>query len=219
MGIGGRWCLQRPPFFKLFSYNALQNGVVMKIMLPIARSDIHVHVNQEDMDALFGKDYKLTYVRELTIPGNYACAETLKVVGPKGSIKGAVIVAPVRPYTQVEVSYTDAAVLGLEPPLRESGDLEDSPGCVLIAPKGRSIQLKKGVIAALRHIHMHPDDAREFGVVNGQRVKIRVLGERGLVFENVIIRVSEEYRLEMHIDMDEGRAAKVVDFQLVELIR
>jgi len=191
----------------------------MKTMLPIARSDIHVHLTQSDLDALFGENYKLTYVRELTIPGNYACAETLEVVGPKGSIKGAVIVAPVRKYTQVEVSFTDAAVLGLDPPLRESGDLEGSPGCILIGSNGRKIVLEKGVIAALRHIHMHPDDAKEFGVVNGQRVKIRVPGERALVFENVIVRVSEEYRLEMHIDMDEGRAAKVVDFQLVELIR
>lgn len=188
-------------------------------MLPIARSDIHVHLTQEDLDALFGKNYVLTYVRELTIPGNYACAETVEVVGPKGSIKGAVIVAPVRTYTQVEVSFTDAARLGLDPPLRESGDLEGSAGCILIGAEGRRIQLTKGVIAALRHIHMHPDDAKEFGVSNGQRVKIRVPGDRALVFENVIVRVSEEYRLEMHIDMDEGRAANVVDFQLVELIR
>ncbi|MGB9687186.1 MAG: phosphate propanoyltransferase [Rectinema subterraneum] len=191
----------------------------MKTLLPIARSDIHVHLTQEDLDSLFGKHYVLTYVRELTIPGNYACAETVEVVGPKGSIKGAVIVAPVRSYTQVEVSFTDAAILGLDPPLRESGDLEGSAGCILIGAEGRRIQLTKGVIAALRHIHMHPDDAKEFGVSNGQRVKIRVPGDRALVFENVIVRVSEEYRLEMHIDMDEGRAANIVDFQLVELIR
>lgn len=207
------------PHLLFFSILLAKKVEHMKTMLPIARSDIHVHLTQSDLDALFGENYKLTYVRELTIPGNYACAETLEVVGPKGSIKGAVIVAPVRKYTQVEVSFTDAAVLGLDPPLRESGDLEGSPGCILIGSNGRKIVLEKGVIAALRHIHMHPDDAKEFGVVNGQRVKIRVPGERALVFENVIVRVSEEYRLEMHIDMDEGRAAKVVDFQLVELIR
>jgi putative phosphotransacetylase len=207
------------PHLLFFSILLAKKVGHMKTMLPIARSDIHVHLTQSDLDALFGENYKLTYVRELTIPGNYACAETLEVVGPKGSIKGAVIVAPVRKYTQVEVSFTDAAVLGLDPPLRESGDLEGSPGCILIGSNGRKIVLEKGVIAALRHIHMHPDDAKEFGVVNGQRVKIRVPGERALVFENVIVRVSEEYRLEMHIDMDEGRAAKVVDFQLVELIR
>lgn len=191
----------------------------MKTMLPIARSDIHVHLTEEDTEALFGPEYKLTYVRELTVPGNYACAETVEVVGPKGSVKGAVVVAPARKYTQVEVSFTNAADLGIDPPLRESGNLEGSPGCTLIGRDGRKLVLKKGVIAALRHIHMHTNDARDFGVVNGQRVKIRVPGERGLVFENVIVRVADNLALEMHIDMDEGRAAGVVDFQLVELIK
>ncbi|HEY9054990.1 MAG TPA: phosphate propanoyltransferase [Rectinemataceae bacterium] len=191
----------------------------MKTMLPIARSDIHVHLTKEDTDALFGPGHVFTYVKELTIPGNYACAETVEVVGPKGSVKGAVVVAPSRKYTQVEVSYTNAADLGLDPPLRESGDLEGSPGCTLIGLEGRRLDIPKGVIIALRHIHMHTSDARDFGVVNGQRVKIRVPGERGLVYENVIVRVAEDLKLEMHIDMDEGRAAGVVDFQLVELIK
>jgi len=191
----------------------------MKTMLPVARSDIHVHLTAEDTDALFGKGYTFTYIKELTIPGNYACVETVEVVGPKGSIKGAVVVAPSRKYTQVEVSYTNAAELGLDPPLRESGDHSGSPGCTLIGKDGRKVVLEKGVIAAHRHIHMHTNDAREFGVVNSQRVKIRVPGDRGLVFENVIVRVADNLALEMHIDMDEGRAANVVDFQLVELIK
>jgi len=191
----------------------------MKTMLPIARSDIHVHLTPEDVEALFGKGYKLTHVRELTIPGNFACAETVEVVGPKGSIKGAVVVAPTRNYSQVEVSFTNAEVLGVDPPLRESGDIEGTLGCTLIGAGGRTLVLQKGLIAALRHIHMHTDDAREFGVVNGQRVRIRVPGNRGLVFENVIVRVADNLALEMHIDMDEGRAAGVVDFQLVELVK
>lgn len=182
-------------------------------------SDIHVHLKQEDADALFGKNYKFNYIKELTVPGNFACVEVVEVVGPKGSIKGAVVVAPARKYTQVEISFTNAAVLGIVPPLRESGQLEGSPGCTLIGAEGRSIVLQKGVIAALRHIHMHTKDAEEFGVVNGQRVKIRVPGDRGLVFENVIVRAADDLALEMHIDVDEGRAAGVVDFQLVELIR
>ena len=191
----------------------------MKTMLPIARSDIHVHLTMEDVEILFGKDYKLTHVRELTIPGNFACAETVEVVGPKGSIKGAVVVAPTRNYSQVEVSFTNAEVLGVDPPLRESGDIEGTLGCTLIGPGGRTLVLKKGLIAALRHIHMHTNDAKEFGVVNGQRVRIRVPGNRGLVFENVIVRVADNLALEMHIDMDEGRAAGVADFQLVELLK
>lgn len=191
----------------------------MKNMLPIAMSDIHVHLTKEDTDALFGKDYTLTHVRELTIPGNFACAETVEVVGPEGSIKGAVVVAPARKYTQVEVSFTNAAVLGVVPPLRESGDIEGSLGCTLIGTGGRRLVLGEGLVAALRHIHMHTNDAREFGVVNGQRVKIRVPGKRGLIFENVIVRVADDLALEMHIDVDEGRAAGVTNFQLVELIK
>jgi putative phosphotransacetylase len=197
----------------------MSQGKIMKNMLPIAMSDIHVHLTEKDKDALFGEGYKLTHVRELTVPGNFACAETVEVVGPKGSIKGAVVVAPARKYTQVEVSFTNAAVLGIDPPLRESGDIEGSSGCTLIGTEGRALVLEKGLIAALRHIHMHTNDAREFGVVNGQRVKIRVPGKRGLVFENVIVRVADDLALEMHVDLDEGRAAGVVDFQLVELVK
>lgn len=193
--------------------------MIMKTMLPIARSDIHVHLTREDVEVLFGKSYTLTHVRELTVPGNFACAETVEVVGPKGSIKGAVVVAPTRNYSQVEVSFTNAEVLGVDPPLRESGDIEGTLGCTLIGAGGRELVLEKGLIAALRHIHMHTNDAKQFGVVNGQRVKIRVPGERGLVFENVIIRVADNLALEMHIDMDEGRAAGIVDFQLVELMK
>ncbi len=190
----------------------------MKTMLPIAMSDIHAHLTQEDVEVLFGKGHTLTKWRDLTIPGAYACQETVEVRGPSGSITGAVVVGPTRKYTQVEISLTNASVLGIMPPLRESGDLEGSAGAVLIGTAGELV-LQKGIVAALRHIHMNTSDARDFGVVDGQRVKIRVPGDRALVFENVIIRVNPEWALEMHIDMDEGRAAGVVDFQLVELIR
>jgi putative phosphotransacetylase len=187
-------------------------------MLPIAMSDIHAHLTREHVDALFGKGHALTVWRELTIPGNFACGETVEVVGPKGRIAGVVVVGPERSYTQVEISFTNAAVLGISPPLRESGDLDGSPGCTLVGTAG-SLRLEKGVIAALRHIHMHTRDAAEFGVADRQRVKIRVPGERALVYENVIVRANDSNALEMHIDVDEGHAAGVVDFQLVELIR
>ena len=189
----------------------------MKTMLPIARSDIHVHLTQEHVEFLFGKGHQLTKWRDLTIPGAFACRETVEVRGPAGSIKGAVVVGPCRSYTQVEISLTNAAVLGLTPPLRESGDLEGSAGAVLTGTKGELV-LDEGVVAALRHIHMNTDDAREFGVKDGQRVKIRVPGERATVFENVIVRVDPTWALEMHVDFDEGYAAGVIDFQLVELI-
>jgi len=129
-----------------------------------------------------------------------------------------VVVGPTRSYTQVEVSFTNAAALGLTPPLRESGDIEGSPGAVLVGASGQLV-LEKGIVAALRHVHMNTRDASDYGVTDGQRVKIRVPGDRGLVFENVIVRVDPTWALEMHIDCDEGRAAGVVDFQLVELIR
>ncbi|MCX7038565.1 MAG: phosphate propanoyltransferase [Spirochaetes bacterium] len=190
----------------------------MKTMLPIAMSDIHAHLTREHVEVLFGKGRTLTKWRDLTIPGAYACRETVEVRGPSGSIKGAVVVGPTRKYTQVEISFANASVLGIAPPLRESGNLEGSPGAVLIGAAGELV-LEKGIVAALRHIHMNTQDARDYGVVDGQRVKIRVPGDRALVFENVIIRVDPEWALEMHIDVDEGHAAGVVDFQLVELIR
>jgi len=190
----------------------------MKTMLPIARSDIHAHLTQAHVEALFGKGHVLTKWRDLTIPGAYACHETVVVRGPQGSIGGAVVVGPPRNYTQVEISFTNGSVLGIAPLLRESGDLEGTPGATLVGTAGELV-LEKGVIAALRHIHMHTDDAREFGVKDGQKVRIRVPGERGLVFENVIVRVDPQWALEMHIDFDEGYAAGVADFQLVELLK
>jgi putative phosphotransacetylase len=131
----------------------------------------------------------------LTIPGQFACYEMVEVVGPKGRVGGAVVVGPPRSRTQVEVSLGNALVLGLEVPVRESGRLESTPGATLVGPAGQ-VELPSGVIAAARHIHMHPHNARDYGVANGQRVRVRVPGPRGLVFEQV-----------------------VVDFQLVELLR
>jgi putative phosphotransacetylase len=189
----------------------------MKTRLPVAMSDIHVHLTRASVDALFGTGHLLSPWRDLTIPGQFACHETVTVCGPSGSVAGAVVVGPERPYTQVEVSLTNASVLGIAPPRRLSGDLAGTPGCTLEGPCGR-LELQHGVIAALRHIHMHTRDAAEFGVTDGQHVRIRVPGDRGLVFENVVVRAGPNEALEMHIDMDEGRAAGIIDFQLVELL-
>jgi putative phosphotransacetylase len=190
----------------------------MKTMLPIAMSDIHVHLEARHVEALFGQGHRLSKWRDLTIPGQFACFEIVEVVGPKGRVGGAVVVGPPRPQTQVEVSLGNALALGLQVPLRESGRLEGTPGATLVGSAGQ-VELQSGVIAAARHIHMHPTDAREFGVADGQRVRVRVPGARGLVFEQVVVRVSENYALEMHVDVEEGRAAGVEDFQLVELLR
>ena len=190
----------------------------MKTMLPIAMSDIHVHLEPRHVEALFGGGHVLTKWYDLTIPGQFACRETLEVVGPQGRIPGAVVVGPPRPRTQVEISFGNGLVLGIVAPLRESGHLEGTPGATLVGSAG-SVPLDSGVIAAARHIHMHPRDARDFEVSDGQRVRVRVPGERGLVFDQVVVRVSEDYALEMHVDVEEGRAAGVVVFQLVELVR
>jgi putative phosphotransacetylase len=190
----------------------------MKTMLPIAMSDIHAHLEARHVEALFGQGHALTKWYDLTIPGQFACRETVEVVGPKGRVAGAVVVGPPRRQTQVEISLGNALVLGIDPPLRESGRLEGTPGATLVGTAG-NVELESGVIAAVRHIHMHPRDAREYGVADGQRVQVRVPGDRGLIFEQVLVRVSEEYALEMHVDVEEGRAAGVKDFQFVELLR
>jgi len=189
----------------------------MKTLLPVAMSDIHVHLEPRHVEELFGRGHALTKWRYLTIPGQFACRETVEVVGPSGRVPGAVVVGPARRQTQVEISLGNGLVLGIDPPLRESGRLQGTPGATLVGSAG-SVVLESGVIAAARHIHMHPRDAREYGVADGQRVRVRVPGARGLVFEQVVVRVSEEYALEMHVDVEEGRAAGVVDFQLVELL-
>jgi len=179
----------------------------MKTMLPIAMSDIHVHLEARHVEMLFGQGHALTKWYDLTIPGQFACRETVEVV-----------VGPPRRQTQVEISLGNAFVLGIDPPLRESGRLEGTPGATLVGTAGK-VELESGVIAAVRHIHMHPRDAREYSVADGKRVRVRVPGDRGLIFEQVLVRVSEEYALEMHVDVEEGRAAGVKDFQLVELLR
>jgi putative phosphotransacetylase len=190
----------------------------MKKYLPIARSDIHVHLTVPHVEALFGKGRRLTVDRELTIPGQFAASERVTVRGPAGSIRDVIPVGPERAVSQVEISRTNGLLLGIVPPVRESGDIEGTPGCVLVGPVGE-VALEKGVIAAARHIHMHPRDAAEFGVEDGGIVRIKVPGERGLIFENVMVKISPDYALEMHIDFDEGFAAGVEDFQLVELLR
>ena len=187
-------------------------------MLPIAMSDIHVHLEARHVEALFGRGHALTKWRDLTIPGQFACYEMVEAVGPKGRVGGAVVVGPPRRQTQLEVSFGNALALGLEVPVRESGHLEGTPGATLVGPAGQ-VELDSGVIAAARHIHLHPRNAREYGVADGERVRVRVPGSRGLIFEQVVVRVSEGYALEMHVDVEEGRAAGVVDFQLVELVR
>lgn len=190
----------------------------MKKTLPIAMSNKHIHLSQKDLDILFGEGYQLTKFKDLSQPGQYACEEKVDVQGPKGTAKGVRILGPVRPETQFELSVSDAFSLGVKPIIRNSGEIEDTPGAKLIGPKGE-VEIDKGIIVAARHIHMHTSDAEEFGVADKDVVSIKVNSPRGLVFDNVLCRVHDSYALEMHVDIEEGNAAGVKNGDLVELIK
>lgn len=189
-----------------------------KNMVPVGLSNKHIHLSQEHMDILFGEGFELTKMKDLSQPGQFAANEKVDIAGPKGTLKGVRILGPVRGETQIEISLTDSFVLGVNPPVRDSGDLAGSPGAKIIGPKGE-VEIDKGVIAAARHIHMHTSDAEAFGVADKDIVSVRVDGKRGLTFDNVLIRVNKNYALEMHVDVDEGNAASLKNGSLVEIIK
>ena len=168
----------------------------------------HVHLSQNDLETLFGQGYKLTNKKDLSQPGQFACEEKVTVVGTKGSLKASIL-GPVRKDTQVELSLTDARSIGVTAPIRESGDIKDSGACKIIGPAGE-IEISQGVIAAKRHIHMTVADAQKFGMKDKQVVSVKIpTGDRALVFGDVVVRVSDNYALAMHIDTDEANAACV----------
>lgn len=172
----------------------------------IGLSNKHLHLRQEDVDKLFGAGHCLTHTKDLIQPGQYACDEKVDIVGPKGVLKGVRVLGPARPETQVELALTDARAIGLKVPVRESGKLDGTPGCKLIGPAGE-VELEKGVIAALRHVHLSPSQAEAIGVKDKDIVSVKVEGERGLIFNNVLVRAGEAYYGEIHFDTDEGNAA------------
>ena len=183
----------------------------------IGVSNKHLHLSEADLATLFGDGYKLTVKKDLKQSGQYAAEEQVDVVGPKGTIKAMRILGPTRRETQVELAQTDARGIGLSPPVRESGDLEGSPGIKLIGPKGE-INTSKGVIVALRHIHLSPGEAEKAGVKDKDWVTVRTKGTRPLIFENVLIRSIEGFFREFHIDTDEANAAGVVSGEFAEII-
>ena len=179
--------------------------------IPVAISARHVHLTQATVEALFGDGYQLTSMRPLSQPGQFAANEVVSLVGPKRTLEGVRVLGPTRRKDQVEISRTDEFYLGIDAPVRASGDVENSPGIKLIGTEGRSLTLKQGVICAWRHIHMTPEDAAHFGVLNGDVVEVQVGHGRGrsLTFGDVLVRVKSRYKLEMHIDTDEGNAAEL----------
>ncbi len=176
---------------------------------PIAISARHVHLTQETVELLFGAGHQLSECKPLSQPGQFAANDRVTIVGPKNSIERVRILGPVRSKNQVEISRTDEFFLGIDAPIRQSGHTENSPGCILTGPEGK-VELSEGVICAWRHIHMTPEDAERFEVKDKDIVEVDVrTKERSLTFGNVMIRVSPKYKLEMHIDTDEGNAAEL----------
>jgi len=180
-------------------------------------SNRHVHLCAEHRDVLFGKRYELTKWKDLVQPEQYAAKEAVTLVGEKGKIEKVRILGPLREETQVEISGTDQYILGLRVPVRDSGNLEGTPGIRIIGPAGEVVA-DHGVIRALRHIHMTPEDARRTGVKDHDIVDIRLNGDRTTVCEGVLIRMSEPATLEMHIDTDEANAAGVPSESIGEIL-
>ncbi|KJS20122.1 MAG: hypothetical protein VR72_15855 [Clostridiaceae bacterium BRH_c20a] len=178
-----------------------------KNIIPIGVSNRHIHISSQDLEVLFGAGYKLTPFKELQ-PGQFAAQETVSLHGPNGCLNKVRVLGPVRSETQVEISKTDGFKLGINPPVRDSGDLDNTAGIIIIGPEG-CLKLNEGVIIAARHIHFHTADAEKLGIKDGKRLAVKIEGERGLLLDNVLARVSSEYQLEMHIDTDEANAAGV----------
>lgn len=185
--------------------------------VPVGISNRHIHVSQEHLETLFGEGYELTPTKDLSQPGQFAAEEMVTLSGPKGSMEKVRILGPVRKETQIELAATDTFKLGVKPPARDSGDIEGTPGLEVIGPKGK-VQLDKGVIIAARHIHMTPEDAQKYNLKDGDRVKVKVDGPRGGIFDLVLIRVSSKYALDMHVDTDEGNAFTLKNGMQVDVI-
>jgi putative phosphotransacetylase len=185
--------------------------------VPIGVSARHIHLSIEHMDRLFGQGYQLKVMKDLSQPGQFAAEETVAIVGLKGKFDKVRILGPARLHTQIELSRTDAFSLGVNPPVRESGKIDGTPGLKVVGPQGE-VQLEKGVIVAARHIHFQTSEAEKWGIQDKQLLRVKLSGERPLIFEDVIARVSEHFALDMHIDTDEGNAAGVKTGDIAKII-
>ena len=205
---------------------SLLNEIVQEVVTRVKKeafveveaSGRHVHLSQEDVEKLFGKGYTLTKLRDLSQPGQYACKERVTITGPKGSIKNVIVLGPCRKETQVEISLTDGSSLGLKPPIKQSGELNNTLG-IKISTEDREIELPKGLMVAKRHIHMTPEDANKFNVVDNEVIEVKVFGKRPLIFDDVVVRVSENFRTYMHIDYDEANACAYSKGTMAKIIK
>lgn len=187
--------------------------------VPVGVSNRHIHLSVADLETLFGKGYELTPIKDLSQPGQFACKETLTIVGPSlRPIENVRVLGPVRKNSQVEISRTDSFTLKVKPPVRESGDIVGSAPITIIGPKG-VVTLKEGCIIANRHIHMSIDEGKQFGLSDGEYVDVEVNGERRTKFYDVQVRVHKDFRLEMHIDTDDANAAGIGNGAKVKIVK
>lgn len=186
-----------------FEIEQLAEEVLGRIFVPVEASGRHVHVTAEQAKILFG--HGLTPDRPLSQPGQYLAKERVTVAGPKGEFRNVAVLGPERKAAQVEISLTDGRSLGIQPPVRLSGDVKNSPGCTLVGPNGRA-ELAEGVICAQRHIHLPPEEGRRFGVTDKQVVKFQTYTERPVVFEDVVVRINADFAAAAHLDYDEANA-------------
>lgn len=187
--------------------------------IPVGVSNRHIHLTREDADTLFGAGYELTPLKDLSQPGQYACKELLTLIGPSlRPIENVRVLGPLRSKSQVEISATDSYVLKIKPPVRESGNVRGSAPITIVGPKG-VVCLKEGCIVANRHIHMSPEDAKKYGVRDGDTVTVDVAGKRRTRWYDVQIRVSESFRLEMHVDTDDANAAGIGNGDRVRIVK
>jgi propanediol utilization protein len=195
-------------------------GPAWQPQLVVSISARHCHLTDEDVETLFGKGHKLTPMKDLYQEGFYAAEETVMIVGPgrRRMLPTVRVLGPTRPKSQVELAFTDAISLGIDCPVRMSGKIDGTPGCVMVGPAG-VVELHEGVIRAERHVHMSPRDAEFYGVTSGDRMNLRVYSSCPTIFEGLVVRAEEGIKLEVHLDTDEGNAADLEHATKVELYR
>ena len=186
-------------------------------MVPVGISNRQIHLSEQHIEELFGAGHTLTKTKDLSQPGQFACEETVTLIGPKGSLPGVRVLGPARKASQVELAATDTFKLGVKPPVRDSGKLEETPGIDVEGPMGK-VHLDAGVIIAARHIHMTPEDALMHSLKDGDHVRVVVPGVRGGIIEHVLVRVSPNYALDMHLDTDEGNAFSLSNGMHLEVL-
>lgn len=187
--------------------------------IPVGVSNRHIHLSKNDLEVLFGEGYELTPIKDLSQPGQYACKEQLTIIGPSmRPIENVRVLGPVRKNSQVEISMTDSYVLKVKPPVRESGSIKGSAPIRIVGPRG-VVELSEGCIIANRHIHMSPDEARVFGLSDGDYVDVDVNGKRRTRWFDVQVRVHKDFRLEMHVDTDDANSAGIGNGFKVKIVK